>query len=816
MNKYIAVCLLAGVLVLGGISLAYGESSPTLTTDKDDYLIGETATISGLSFNPSENFNIKVYGGSDADGTYTETNDVVASDENGKFIYSYTLDLVYRPLYVVAVSDLNGVELARTTFTDAPPAVSLEQCRNGAVGTPNNCEDLGGGSGWVSGNVGASQGHYLEGHSIPYRAVLTNLPVNTPITLTLGYDIKHSGAHAIDYLTHFDRLDPHTQFSHSAESVNPTDGVSGFSATTTTFTVLAPDTINSPVFGQPATSFNALLAGERVMTLFGGTISGISYDTDGDLTAAQSETRITVTFSVDDSTAVLAWGGHIATQEDWGVGQSAGGISGSPYHMRLIDWNLNNLGNTDRSLSAAVILVPQQATLTLLKDVVNDNGGTALDTAWTLSANGPTPVSGVEGDVAVTDALVDAGEYTLSESSGPSGYTASSYSCVVNGENPVVGNSLTLAPEDVAVCTITNDDDAPSLTLVKEVVNDNGGTAVAGDWTLTATGYDSVSPDAGTYDLSESGPDNYTQTSLTCDNAEGQVTSVTLGLGEDVTCTFVNDDQPAKLTIIKDSDPNDTQDFNFSGTLGAFVLDNDEGVQDVEDSATPDRKTFDDLSANQVYTVTEGPQPSTYWTFVGVSCVDTNTQEVYPATVDGQSISVELVLDGDVTCTFVNHKDSPSRTLGFWKTHTEYTTSIFENQLGSSITLGDGGEHQDVIASPSALFGAWYSNVSQKSIGKGKNARRSTVDQARMQLAWQWLAAKLNCAAFGCPSDVQTLLSDASTVYAVGDVGAMLNYAGQLDIFNNASDSIVIDGDVGKATPKLSQTLADLLFWDTP
>ena len=33
-----------------------------------------------------------------------------------------------------------------------------------------------------------------------------------------------------------------------------------------------------------------------------------------------------------------------------------------------------------------------------------------------------------------------------------------------------------------ATCTITNDDKAATLTVIKHVVNDNGGTAVAGDF----------------------------------------------------------------------------------------------------------------------------------------------------------------------------------------------------------------------------------------------------------------------------------------------------------------------------------------------
>jgi hypothetical protein len=67
-----------------------------------------------------------------------------------------------------------------------------------------------------------------------------------------------------------------------------------------------------------------------------------------------------------------------------------------------------------------------------------------------------------------------------------------------------------------ATCTITNDDDGAGLTLVKQVVTNNGGDAVPADWTLSASGGPtpfsglgpSVSSDAnfqaGSYLLSES------------------------------------------------------------------------------------------------------------------------------------------------------------------------------------------------------------------------------------------------------------------------------------------------------------------------
>ena len=97
----------------------------------------------------------------------------------------------------------------------------------------------------------------------------------------------------------------------------------------------------------------------------------------------------------------------------------------------------------------------------------------------------------------------------------------SAWSCTggQTGDDPAV----TVALGDDITCTITNDDDAPKLTLNKVVVNDNGGGASESDWTLTATGNPVTDPatlsglgaagnddvvsgpgfDAGSYDLSD-------------------------------------------------------------------------------------------------------------------------------------------------------------------------------------------------------------------------------------------------------------------------------------------------------------------------
>ncbi|EMR04096.1 hypothetical protein [Cesiribacter andamanensis] len=239
------------------------------------------------------------------------------------------------------------------------PAASLEQVRNGGATSPVSPGN------WQNGNLNASQAHFVESHSIPYRALLTGLPSNTEVSLTMAYDIRHSSRNALDFLTHFDRIQPHGQFFHNQEIIDPTIGTSfaGQLASPTSKLVIPRPTLLR-TDGVPGTVWDQLTADKREMSMWGGEILSIVYDGSGDLSVSNSEQRIIVTFKTGTSgSAVLAWGGHIASRLDWGydnagVPLSAGGISGSPYHMRLKSWTLGNLGNQDRSLAAAAVIPP--------------------------------------------------------------------------------------------------------------------------------------------------------------------------------------------------------------------------------------------------------------------------------------------------------------------------------------------------------------------------------------------------------------------------------------------------------------------------
>jgi predicted ribosomally synthesized peptide with SipW-like signal peptide len=129
---------------------------------------------------------------------------------------------------------------------------------------------------------------------------------------------------------------------------------------------------------------------------------------------------------------------------------------------------LNNGSQTD-SLTADIAFSAVQArhndkflcekprapggTLTLVKQVLNSGPFSELPTAWTLSADGVTEISGVSGSGAVTNAYVATGTYNLSEV-GPQGYTASNWSCVGGTQND--NDTVTIAEDEDVTCTVTN------------------------------------------------------------------------------------------------------------------------------------------------------------------------------------------------------------------------------------------------------------------------------------------------------------------------------------------------------------------------
>ena len=240
----------------------------------------------------------------------------------------------------IAPSEPTYVDLAEAA-TEANPAADIDQCFNGGVNQPvQPCV----GDNWGNGNANGNKAHYREGDYIHYRLKFTNLVVGTSYTVRLGYDIfDNGGRHAIDYLGTYNkdfRFDPVSP-GVANYAVEPCLAGTNCAATyTSKIDIPADPDLVGNIFQEPGQFY-----------MWGGTLTATSaYGLNGVIRT------INVTFTADSANPVLAWGGHIAWQGDWGVSTAtAGDINGSPYHMRLVNNGTFN-GQQDRQLSVSAVL----------------------------------------------------------------------------------------------------------------------------------------------------------------------------------------------------------------------------------------------------------------------------------------------------------------------------------------------------------------------------------------------------------------------------------------------------------------------------
>jgi predicted ribosomally synthesized peptide with SipW-like signal peptide len=173
------------------------------------------------------------------------------------------------------------------------------------------------------------------------------------------------------------------------------------------------------------------------------------------------------------------------------------------------------------------------ATITVTKEVINDNGGNNVIADFQLFLDGVSDTnltSGVPTDVAE-------GDYTVSEL-GAQGYEAT-----FGGDCDADGN-ITLVAGNSYNCTITNDDIRPNVTLIKNVV---GGSAAPSDFKMRVNGTlvpsgSSRSVNSNTnVTITEDAFAGYTFTSITgtgCPATLGEVFQ--LDEGEAIICTVTN------------------------------------------------------------------------------------------------------------------------------------------------------------------------------------------------------------------------------------------------------------------------------------
>ena len=106
------------------------------------------------------------------------------------------------------------------------------------------------------------------------------------------------------------------------------------------------------------------------------------------------------------------------------------------------------------------------------------------------------------------------------------------------------------------------------------------------------------------------------------------------------------------------------------------------------------------------------------------------------------------------------------------------------------------------------VLGGFWSNIAKTTT----NQKRSSLDQARMQLLQQLLAAILNNAAFGSTPSLMSI-ADAKAAYCGTDETAIKNAQSAMASFNTSGDNGVFTPGVS-ANGKQAKTDANLTFWD--
>lgn len=232
------------------------------------------------------------------------------------------------------------------------------QCANGAgLGDPvGECH-------WTPGALNATNSTYHEGDAVPYRLQFGGLAPGTYV-LAINYQTSKGGKMAFDYLAGYD---------HSEPFVDQADLCNGLALANCTS--LTPGTF--PIPADPNIADKGVTQVAGAMTVLGGQVTGFAYQAPliypftGDTTRTVHVTFKTATGCTSNCSVLLAWGGHISSQVQWGNGNSAANIPGAPYHMTLLSLNGLSVGSRDLPLMAGAI--PIGGRIVVIKDAHPDD-----------------------------------------------------------------------------------------------------------------------------------------------------------------------------------------------------------------------------------------------------------------------------------------------------------------------------------------------------------------------------------------------------------------------------------------------------------
>jgi uncharacterized repeat protein (TIGR01451 family) len=274
---------------------------------------------------------------------------------------------------------------------------------------------------WANGNINSSNSDYWEGDVVPYRYEVINLPGSTDVYIEIHYDFTKGGKHAFDFLANYNLTESVALASVGGVFGSPATPLSTLSESDNHTQVQIP--LDSSVPGDDALApqyFDIYGDYTSAVVVGGPTLVG---SVTGD-----SEKYIKLKIHTNSSTGAdrqiaLAWGGHLATEGDWGGGLSSSCISGAPFHQNIggfVDANGNgekdggekSLGAGDRSIQMP------KPDLSLTKDVDDATPNVGQDVIFTIVVTNNGPDVTVATGVTVKDILPSCVTYKSDDGGG--------------------------------------------------------------------------------------------------------------------------------------------------------------------------------------------------------------------------------------------------------------------------------------------------------------------------------------------------------------------------------------------------------------
>ncbi|MBD2392370.1 MULTISPECIES: DUF11 domain-containing protein [Aphanizomenon] len=512
----------------------------TVRTDKSNYGPGETVRITATGFGVGSTITFAIADdpsdfGDDGDRDFYTLSPNPITDggvgdldgnANGEVVTTWFVPTDNNGTGSGTPDALNGTLNLTATGPDGQAATTMFMDGNQALWAWRNQP----GPTWNAGTtIQQTNSIYAEGEVIPFRwTIATGNPapqLQEGVTYTILLDWAYAGGTTspqklfFDYLTSYDATEI-TSPAFGAGSGLSADFLNGY-ITTKAIPNDTGDTGGTPpnpaTVAHPAGNFT-------LYNIDPNSVNFSPYIADP-VNANQEDRRLNITFTPSDNDGTVnefldvgvAWGGHLATQKDYGFQNGAASFPGASPQM-VVD--LNPLVSGDQTnLNINPNAIVPQGQITIIKDAVpNDSQDFGFTITGPTGANiTPTFTLDDDSDSTLSNqitffGLVE-GVYTITEDS-TSGWSLTGITPTENGVKDTttsdisstnVGGrtaTITVANGEVWTVKFTNEPaNQPSFSIAKDVTSVTGGAGLSADSAGDVINYSIVLTNTGNQSL---------------------------------------------------------------------------------------------------------------------------------------------------------------------------------------------------------------------------------------------------------------------------------------------------------------------------